>query len=181
MARVPISAEAMADSPTLDAMLTASLTAAFALKLDALVMATVLADANIPKSGTNMDPADWSKCLEAVGAAMAANQPVPMSMVTNTADYIARAGQLASTAGSWLGKPPALSGMVEFPTSVITEGTALYGGFAEAVIIGMRQDLRVEVLRFADAGRYQHEVIAHMRADGYVAQPGRLFKQLATA
>ena len=77
--------------------------------------------------------------------------------------------------------PPALSGMVEFPTSVITEGTALYGGFAEAVIIGMRQDLRVEVLRFADAGRYQHEVIAHMRADGYVAQPGRLFKQLATA
>lgn len=179
VARVPITAEALADSPTLEAALRMSLTAAFALKLDALIMATLLADANIPKSAAGQDPALWAKCLEAVGAAMGANQPMPSAMICSTADFIARASQLASTAGSWLGKPPALASMAEHPTTAITAGTALYGGFS-SVLVGMRQELRFEVVRFADAGRYQHELIAHMRADGYVAQPALLFKQLKT-
>lgn len=180
VARVPITAEAMADSPNLDNALRTSLAAAFAVKLDALALAKILADTNVPKSSAGQDPALWAKCLEAVGAALAANQPVPASMITNTADFIARAAQLASTAGSWLGKPPALAGMTELPTTGIAAGTALYGGFDAAVIIAMRQELRLEVVRFADAGRYQHELIAHMRVDGYVAQPARLFKQLKT-
>ena len=179
VARVPITAEALADSPNLDAALRASLTAAFAAKLDALIMATMLADANIPHSAAGQDPALWGKCLEAVAAAMAANQPIPTAMITNTADFIARASQLANTAGSWLGKPPALANMVEYPTTVLAAGTALYGGF-DSVLIAMRQEMRFEVIRFADAGRYQHELIAHMRADGYVSQPGRLFKQRKT-
>lgn len=179
VARVPITAEALADSPNLDAALRMSLTAAFASKLDALMMATLLADTDIPDSAAGQDPALWAKCLEAVAAAMAANQPIPSAMITNTADFIARASQLASTAGSWLGKPPALAAMAEYPTTVLSAGTAFYGGF-ESVIVGMRQELRFEVVRFADAGRHQHELIAHMRADGYVAQPGRLFKQLKT-
>ncbi|MDT3680302.1 MAG: phage major capsid protein [Burkholderiaceae bacterium] len=179
-ATVPLTGEVLADSPNLGAILETSLTAAFAVKLDALALATILADANVPKSAAGQDTALWAKTLEAVGAAMAAKQPLPTGLICNTADFIARASQLASTAGSWLGKPPALAGMTEYPTTAITAGTALLGGFAESVLIAMRQGLRFEIVRWNDPGRYSHLLIAHMRADGIVFQPKRLFKQLKT-
>lgn len=180
VARVPLTAELVEDSANLDQVLRIALASAFAVKLDALSLATIIADANVPKSAAGQDPALWLKCLEAVGAAMAAKQPLPTAMICNTADFIARASQQASTAGSWLGKPPALATMAELPTTAITAGTALYGGFDAAFLVVLRQELRFEVLRFADAGRYSHELVAHMRADGVLVQPKRIFKQLKT-
>ncbi|SFL43794.1 phage major capsid protein, HK97 family [Nitrosomonas aestuarii] len=109
VALIPLSMEVVADSPNLDAALNTSLSAAFAAKLDSLALATILADTNIPDSSVGQDPAIWLKCLEAVGEAMAVNQPIPVSMIGNTADFIARASQLASTTGSWLGKPTSAS------------------------------------------------------------------------
>lgn len=180
VARVPLTAELVEDSANLDQVLRIALAGAFAVKLDALSLATIIADANVPKSAAGQDPALWLKCLEAVGAAMAAKQPLPAAMICNTADFIARASQQASTAGSWLGKPPALANMAELPTTAITAGTALYGGFDAAFLVVVRQELRFEVLRFSDPGRYSHELVAHMRADGVLVQPKRLFKQLKT-
>jgi hypothetical protein len=180
VARVPLTAEVVADSPNLNNMLEMSLAGAFAQKVDTLGLATIIADTNVPDSAAGQDPAVWLKVLEAVGAALAANQPLPTAMINNTADFIARASQLASTAGSWLGRPPALSNMVELPTTSITAGTALLGGFENAVVIAMRQALRFEVIRFADPGRYSHELVAHARVDAVVVQPGLLFKQLKT-
>ena len=180
VAIVPLSMEVVADSPNLDQVLRTSLAAAFAGKLDALCLATILADTAIPDSAAGQDPAIWLKCLEAVGAALAADQPLPTAMITNTADYIARASQLASTAGSWLGKPPALSGMVELPTTGITAGLAVYGGFARSFAVAMRQELRLEVIRFGNATSGMHSLVAHMRADGIVLQPKGLFIQKKT-
>lgn len=180
VARVPLTAELVEDSVNLDYVLRTSLAATFAAKLDTLSLATILADAAVPKSAAGQDPALWLKCLEAIGAAMAAKQPLPMAMICNTADFIARASQQASTAGSWLGKPPALANMAELPTTSLAAGTALYGGFEAAFMVVVRQELRLEVLRFADPGRYSHELVAHMRADGVLMQPKRLFKQLKT-
>jgi len=180
VARVPLTAELVEDSANLDQVLRIALAAAFAVKLDALSLATIIADANVPDSAAGQDPALWLKCLEAVGAAMAAKQPLPTAMICNTADFIARASQQASTAGSWLGKPPALANVAELPTTAIAAGTALYGNFDAAFLVVVRQELRFEVLRFADPGRYSHELVAHMRADGVLVQPKRLFKQLKT-
>lgn len=180
VARVPLTAELVEDSANLDLVLRTSLAAAFALKLDALCLATILADVNVPKSATGQDPAIWAKCLEAVTAALAAKQALPTAMITNATDFIARASQLASTAGSWLGKPPVLAGMTELPTTALAAGTALYGGFNDAFMVVTRQELRLEVIRFYDPGRYSHELVAHMRADGVLVQPKRLFKQLKT-
>jgi len=180
VATVPLTGEVLADSPNLNQVLQTSLVGAFAAKLDALTLATILADTDVPESAAGQDPAIWAKVLEAVAAAMAADQPVPTGMITNTADFIARASQLASTAGSWLGKPPALAGMNEFPTTAIAAGFAIFGGFAESVLIAMRQQLRFEVVRWHDSGRYSHLLVAHMRADGVVYQPKRLFRMLKT-
>jgi hypothetical protein len=177
---VPLSVELVSDSPNLDALLQTSIAAAFAAKIDALSIATLLADANIPKSAATQDPAIWLKTLEAVGSALAVNQDLPFAHIGATADFIARASQLASTAGSWLGKPPALSAMRELFTTSMSAGTALFGDFASGFAIALREELRIEVVRHAKPTSGSHLLVCHMRADGVVLQAGRLFKQMKT-
>lgn len=174
---IPLTTELVSDSPNLDAVLTTALTNAFAAKLDALSIAKILADANIPKSAAAHDPAVWAKVLEAVGAALALNQDLPFAHISTPANFIARASQLAATAGSWLGKPPALSAMRELFTSSMTADQAIFGDFAAGFAIAMRQELRVEVVRHAKPTSGSHLLVAHMRADGVMLQPGRLFWQ----
>jgi len=180
VALIPLSMEVVQDSPNLDSVLNTSLAAAFGAKLDALALATIFADTNIPTNATGKDAAIWLKCLEAIGLAMTANQPIPTSMIGNAADFIARASQLASTAGSWLGNPPALAGMIEYPTTAVTAGNAVYGGFERGFAIALRQELRLEIVRFGKPGSASHILVAHMRGAGVVLQPKRLYIQLKT-
>ena len=179
-ALVPLTVELVSDSPNLDAVLNAALAGAFAAKLDALGIATLLADTDLPKSLATQDPAIWAKTLEAIGAALALNQELPWAHISAPADLIARAAQLASTAGTWLGAPPILSGMRQLHTSGLTAGTAFFGDFGAGCAVAMRQELRVEVVRHAKPTSGSHLLVAHMRADFVVLQPGRLFKQLKT-
>lgn len=177
---VPLSEELLQDSPNVDAVIRQSIAAAFATKLDGLGIAKLLADASIPKSAVGQDPALWLKVLEAIGVAMAAKQRLPKAMIGSAGDFIARASQLASTAGSWLGRPPVLSDVLELPTSAMSNGTAVFGDFDHGVLIAGRNELRVEIVRWAKSGRGQHALIAHMRIDCYCVQPKALFKQLKT-
>jgi HK97 family phage major capsid protein/HK97 family phage prohead protease len=177
---IPIPFEVMNDSPNLQVLLDMSIAAAFAQKIDTLSIATLLADSDIPKSAAAHDPVAWAGVLAAVGVAMAANQDLPTAWVGNTADFIARASQLASTAGSWLGKPPVLEGMVELPTTSISAGTAFIGGFPQGFAIAVRQTLEMELVRFQKVTSAQHVLVCTMRADGVVLQPDRLFKCLKT-
>lgn len=177
---IPLTVELVQDSPNLDAVLSLALAQSFAAKVDARGLAALLADTAIPKSAAGQDPAVWAKVLEAVGSALAVNQALPSAHISAPADFIARASQLASTAGSWLGKPPALAGMTELQTSVLTAGTALFGNFAEAFALAVRSDLRVEVVRHAKPTSGSHLLVAHARIGGVVLQPGKLFKQLKT-
>lgn len=176
-ALIPLTQEVVSDSPNLNAVLNASLAAAFALKLDALSLASILADADIPESAAGQDPADWAEVLAAVGAAMGAKQPLPASFIGSTADFIARAGQVASTAGSWLGKPPVLADMIEYPTPAVAAGVGILGGFSDGFAVAIRQELVLEVIRWKNPGKATHLLVAHMRADGVVLQPKRLFIQ----
>lgn len=179
-ALVPLTAELVQDSANLDEALNAALAGAFSAKLDELCIATLLADTAIPKSTVGQDPAVWAKVLEAVGSALAANQGLPDVHISSTGDFIARAGQLAATAGSWLGKPPALASMKELHSTGLTAGTALFGDFFAGFAVVMRAQLRFEIVRHQKPTSATHLLVAHMRASGVVLQPGRLFKQLKT-
>ncbi|MCB1932760.1 MAG: phage major capsid protein [Candidatus Accumulibacter sp.] len=174
---VPLTVELVSDSPNLDNLLRTSLAAAFAQKVDTLSIAKILADASIPKSSGAQDPAVWAKMLEAVGEALAADQELPTAHIGTPENFIARAAQLASTGGTWLGKPPALAGMRELFSSNMTADTAIIGGFDMGFAIAMREELRIEVVRHAKPTSASHLLVAHMRADGVVLQPGRLFIQ----
>lgn len=177
---IPLSEELVQDSPNLNTIIHMAVASAFASKIDGLILAKLLADAAIPDSAAGQDPAAWAKVLEAVGSAMALKQQVPTALIGAPADFIARAGQLASTAGSWLGKPPALAQMAEFSTTGITAGTAVFGDFAKAVLLALRSDIRLEVIRWKNTGKGQHALVAHARADGYVVQPSAIYRMLKT-
>jgi HK97 family phage major capsid protein len=168
VALVPLSAEVVADSANLDTMLNTSIAAAFAAKLDILCLATILANASIPKSAVAHATATWAGTMLAITAALGLNQHLPAFHISNTADFMGRAGQLASTAGSWLGKPPVLAGMLELATTRMAAGTALLGDMAEAFAIIARQNLNLEVIRFQKPGSYSHVLVAHARMDGVV-------------
>jgi hypothetical protein len=177
-ALVPLTVELVQDSPNLDQVINTALAGAFAAKLDTLGLATLLADVNIPESAVGQDPAVWAKVLEAVGAALALNQGLPTAHISSPADMVARAGQLASTSGTWLGAPPMLSAMRELQTTGLTGGTALFGDFAQAFAFALRSAMTVEVVRHQKPTKASHLLVVQMRADGVVLQPGRLFRQL---
>jgi hypothetical protein len=174
---IPLSLEVVADSPNLDAALRTSVSAAFALKLDQLGIAVILADANIPDSAAAHDPATFTGTMLAVGAAMAANQHLPDACIVNAANFVARHSILASTAGSWLGKPPVLANMLEFPTTVMTADISVLGGFQRGVGIALRQDLTLEIVRHGKPTSGMHYLVATMRAAAVVLQPKALFIQ----
>ena len=177
---VPLSVELVQDSPNLDQVLTTALAGAFAGKLDALCIAKLLADVAIAESAAGQDPAIWLKVLEAVGSALALNMAVPSAHISAPADCRLAASQLQFVPRSWLGKPPALASMLELQTTGLTAGTALLGNFAEAFAIAMRSALKIEVIRHAKPTSGSHLLVAHMRADGVVLQPGKLYRQLKT-
>jgi len=179
VAVIPLSGEVVADSPNLNAVLLTSLAAAFAGKLDSLALAKILADASIPTSSIGQNPAAWASVLAAISEGLAADQRLPAALISSPADFMARAAQQAGDAG-WLGKPPALEAMLELYTSSVADGTAIFGDFLRSFAIAVRQELRVEVIRFAKYKSYSHVLVAHARMDGYVLQPGRLFVQQAT-
>lgn len=180
-ALVPLSLEVVQDSPNLDAALRTSIAAAFALKLDTAGLATILADAAIPDSGSAHDPALWGTAttgtLGAVAAAMALNQPVPDGAIVHPTNFIARHAILESTAGGWLGKPPVLAGMREFPTTSMTVDVSVLGGFRRGVGIALRMGLTAEVVRYGKPTYGMHYLIAVMRAAAVVLQPKALFIQ----
>lgn len=179
VASVPISAELVADSENLDQALQMSLAQAFAAKLDSLAVLKILADTDINSSGTSQDPATWAGVLAAIGSALGLDQQMPKAHISSHADFIARAGQ-TDTGGAWLNRPEALKDMLELFTTKIDAGTAIFGDFT-GIGIALRQDLRLELIRFQSSSTYSHLLVAHARAEGYVLQPKKLFLQDAIA
>lgn len=178
VALVPVTLELAADSPNFDEIIRLSLAGSFAQKIEQLAVAKLVADTDIAESAAAQDPATWAATMAAISAAMAAGQPLPRAMVSAAADFMARASQLASTSGAWLGRPPALAEMLELPTANVTAGTGFFGDFERAMVIAARQDMRVELIRWQQPTKAIHLLVAHMRADAYVLQPGALFRQL---
>lgn len=172
---IPLSAEVVADSANLGALLRASISGAFAAKLDELCLATILADGNVPVSSVSQDPASWQGVLSAVASGMVFNQGLPTALISNPADMILRASELAETGGTWLGRPALLDALLELSSNGLDAGTAIFGNWAQAFAVAVRSQLQLEIVRYARAASFSHLLVASMRADGYVIQPNGLF------
>jgi len=179
-AMIPLSIEVVADSPNLDQALNRSIAAAFASKLDTLSIATILADATIPTSGAGENTASWAGVIAALGSMLAANQDIPTALICGPGDFAARAGELSSETLQYLGPVPVLATMLDLPTTSMSDGTAVYGGFAAGFGIAVRQELRLEVVRWGKAAYGSHLLVAYARMAGYVLQPNALYIQAAS-
>ena len=174
-ALIPLSLEIVQDSPNLDAALQASISAAFALKLDQLGIAKILADTNIPTSSEAEATNDWAGVLKAVGSMLGADQEIPKAMICSPGDFIDRASQVASTSGVWLGAPPALKDMLDLETTGMSDGTAILGDFSKGFGIAVRHELRLELVRWGKPTYGSHILVAYARMAGYVLQPNHLY------
>jgi len=179
VALIPLSMELVQDSPNLDSALQTSIAAAFATKLDTLSLAVILADTSILDSSTGEDTETWAGTLTAVGSALAADQDLPKALICGPGDFIARAG-IIGDAGLWQGPPPVLKNMQDLFTSSMSDGTAVLGDFQAGFGIAVRQELRLEVVRFAKPTYASHVLVAYARMAGYVLQPGALYIQKKT-
>jgi len=179
-ALIPISMELAADSKNLDSALRTAISGSFALKLDQLGIVTILADGTIPTSGSGESCASWITTMGAVGSAIAVNQDIPLALISSAEDFTARAVELCSTGGQWLGPPAPLTAMKDLPTAGMTEGIALFGNFSQGVAVVMRQDLLVELVRFGRPETASHLLVCTMRARAIVLQGKSLYIQKTT-
>ncbi|MBW2649538.1 MAG: phage major capsid protein [Deltaproteobacteria bacterium] len=174
-ALIPLSVEIVQDSPNLDAALQMSLAAAFASKLDALGVATILADSDIPTSETTEATATWAGILAATGSMLAADQDLPKALICSPGDFTARASQAADSSGVWLGAPPVLANMLDLPTTGMSDSTGIMGDFATGFGVASRMDMQLELIRWGKPGYGTHLLVAWARMAGYVLQPKALY------
>ena len=181
---IPISLELAADSPNLDTALQIALGGAFATKLDSLGITALLADAGLNESATGESTETWGGTLTAVGSALAANMDVPTALISHPADWALRNGQrwdsVTTADGAWLGAPAVLKNMLDLPTTSMTQGKALFGNFAAGVAVVVRQELRLELVRWGKPGYGSHLLAAYARMQVYAMQPAALYRQLKT-
>lgn len=121
----------------------------------------------------------YAKILDGLYEVELDNAPPPTAMVLHPRTRRTING-FADTTGQPLQVPPALVDMRSYATTNIpvnqTQGTAsnasciILGDFAQ-LLLGVRNELRIELLRERYAENHQYAFIAHLRMDVGVAQP----------
>ena len=111
----------------------------------------------------------YGSLLKARIAMANANAAEPTGVVLNPGDYGTLQG-LTDTLGQPLRPPPALEALPYLPTTGIAAGTAIMGDFTQ-LLIGMRSQLQIDLLRELYAANHQYGFVAHLRADVQLAHP----------
>lgn len=135
---------------------------------------------NVVSMGTNGAAlASYGKILDALYELELDNAPDPSGMVMHPRTR-RTINSFADTTGQPLQVPPALAAIKSFATTNVpvnqTQGTAsnasciILGDFSQ-LLLGVRSELRIELLRETFAANHQYAFIAHLRMDVGVAQP----------
>lgn len=175
-----ISLELMQDSVNIATELPRILAAALALELDRVaLLGTGSAPeprgiANVSGIGTTALGgafANYAPLLTARTGILTRNGGMPGAVIMNPRDEGALSGWTDST-GQPLNQPRALDGMKFLTTTSIptnggtgTDESTMFVGDFTKLLIGMRQDIRIEILRERYMDSMQYALVAHMRAD----------------
>lgn len=135
---------------------------------------------NVVSMGTNGAAiTNYTQVLDALYQMQLANASDPGAMVMHPRTARVLNG-FTDTTGQPLMPPPALSDVQRLATTNIpitqTQGTAsnassIFVGDFSQMIIGVRQELRIEILRERYAENHQYAFVMHLRADIALAQP----------
>jgi len=188
---VKVSRELLDDSANIDQALSMAFAGSLAAELDrvALVGSGTAPEpcgifnqtnVNSVSMGTNgAQLTSYGKLLDTLYENALDNAAAPTAMVMHPRTWRTIQG-FADTTGQPLQPPPALVGLPSLVTTSIpinqTQGTGtlcstiIAGDFTQ-LLIGIRQELRIEVLRELYAANHQYAFVAHLRADIAVAHP----------
>jgi HK97 family phage major capsid protein len=190
-----VSRELLEDSVNIEAALTNALAQALALELDRVALlgsgtapepTGIVNTANIlsQSMGTNGAALTSYGTLNTALASLAAYNAVPSAAIMAPRSYFSMAA-LVDTTNQPLLKPWSLMDLPLLKTSQIpitqTQGTStdastiIVGDFTK-LIIGVRQGIRIELLKERYAENMQYAFVAHMRADIAVQQPKAFLK-----
>ena len=173
VAAIPLTHEVISDSQNLDAALNVALAAAFAGKLDALGLQLLLNTDEVPE--LPIDASSWYSLLQNAAVAMQDNNAeLPRAVITDPAAFINRNIELGN--GAWLGRPPVLEKCIDLYSQRMPPGMTLCGDFTRGCCLAIRQQLQVEIVRFAKHKSYTHLLIAHLRAGFYTLQGNALIR-----
>jgi HK97 family phage major capsid protein len=175
-----ISLELMQDSVNIATELPRILAAALALELDRVALLgsgsapEPRGIANVSGIGTTALGgafANYAPLLIARTGILTRNGGMPGAVIMNPRDEGALSGWTDST-GQPLNQPRALDGMKFLTTTSIptnggtgTDESTMFVGDFTKLLIGMRQDIRIEILRERYADSLQYALVAHLRAD----------------
>lgn len=188
---VKISRELLDDSANIDQALTMAFAGAMAVELDRVSLVGSgtapeprgifnQTNVNSVSMGTNgAQLASYGKVLDCLYELQLDNAAAPTAQIMHPRTWRTIQG-FADTTGQPLQPPPALVGLPSLVTTSIpinqTQGTGtlcstiIAGDFSQ-LLIGIRQELRIEVLRELFAANHQYAFVAHLRADIAVAHP----------
>lgn len=193
---VKVSRELIADSVNIEQALTMAFAGAMAAELDRVALYGTgtapeprgifnQSNINSVSMGTNgAQLSSYGKVLDCLYELQLDNAAEPSAAVMHPRTWRTIQG-FADTTGQPLQRPPALVSLPLMATTSVpidqVQGTAvnassiIVGDFSQ-LLIGVRQELRIEVARELFAGNHQYAFIAHLRADVAVAQPGGFCK-----
>lgn len=183
---VKVSVELLQDSVNIENALLQAFAGSMAAQVDAVALKgtgvapqptgiwnTVGIGSSTPASLT------YGALLDAIETLKTANANDPTAIILNPGDWRTLAG-LADTTGQPLQPPPALATIPQRVTTGIGAGEIIVGDFSQ-LLLGVRQELRVEVLREGFMDKLQVGFLAHLRMDVQLAQPAAFAKIAPTA
>ena len=191
MVMVKVSRELLDDSLNIGSALPNMITAAMAAEMDRVALeGTGVApqptglrlQSGIGNTALNAALTSYAPLLTAQTGILTANGGPVNAIIAHPRDAGTLAG-LTDTTGQPLNVPPAIAGVPMLTTSSIQvdagsgndESNIYVGNFAN-LMIGMRNDIRVEVLRERFADTHQYAFVAHMRFDIAIAHAASFHK-----
>ncbi|MDC0520918.1 phage major capsid protein [bacterium] len=191
MVMVKVSRELLDDSLNIGSALPNMITAAMAAEMDRVALeGTGVApqptglrlQSGIGNTALNAALTSYAPLLGAQTGILNANGGPVNAIIAHPRDAGTLAG-LTDTTGQPLNVPPAISGVPMLTTSSIqvdagsgNDESNLYVGNFANLMIGMRNDIRVEVLRERFADTHQYAFVAHMRFDVAIAHAASFHK-----
>lgn len=189
---VKVSRELLDDSINIDQALAAAFAGAMAVEADRVALfgsGTApeprgifnTPNVNSVSMGTNgAQITNHAKLLDCLYELQADNAANPTAQIMHPRTWRAIAG-FSDTTGQPLQSPPALAALPQLVSTTVpvnqVQGTSgatcssvIVGDFSQ-LLLGVRQELRIEVVRDLFAGNLQYGFIAHLRMDVAVAHP----------
>jgi HK97 family phage major capsid protein len=185
-----ISYELMEDSLNLATELPRVLAAAMAVELDRVALLGtgtapqprgIVNTVGIGTFAQNAEIAGWANLSRARTGILTNNAGPVTAFIMHPRDE-GTFTDLQDSTGQPLRGPTAVTNIPMLTTTSIPvdggtgddESTIIAGNFAH-LLVGIRSDIRIEVIREAFAGTLQYAMIAHMRADIAVQHPGAFY------